>query len=101
MRIKTLKLAESIRITPAAEEKFIDFTGKYKDWSGFYHDGIVYIVGKSGEWICTSMANIRQMVIEKDDILIKRNSDGAIEAIEHKKVDQSKISRVRPAKQSD
>jgi hypothetical protein len=70
LKVKSLKLAESIRVRQSDEDKFLDFTSvKYRDYECFYKSGLVYIINKlNGECHCTSMANIRQMVVFDHDL---------------------------------
>lgn len=66
MKILTLKVAESLRLLPQAEDKYLDFkSAAYKDFDCYFKDGLVHFIDKKNKrHYCTSIANIRQMEVE-------------------------------------
>lgn len=94
LKIKQLKLAESIRVKQSEEDKFLDFTSrKYADYDCYYSEGLVYIKHKqTGEIQCTSLANIRQMAI--DELYNGAGLDGIIKASKSTAASKSKVAKV-------
>lgn len=101
MKVKSLKLAESIRVRHADEDKFLDFSSvKYKDFNAYYRDGLIYIINKhTGECSCTSSANIRQMAVY--DLFNSGDFERTAEANPSHADAQSQIGEVRKAKRGN
>jgi hypothetical protein len=90
MKIRQLKLAESIRINPQSEERFFDFEVKFKNYDCYYKEGLIYIIGNDGTCSITSIANIRQMIpYDNIDLGITEGTD---KTIGPKKIGRPKIA---------
>ena len=101
LKVKSLKLAESIRVRFADEDKFLDFSSaKYKDFEAYYKDGLIYIINKhTGECNCTSSANIRQMAVY--DLFNSGDFERTPQADSSQADAQSQVGEIRKAKRSN
>lgn len=99
MKVKRLKLAESIRLTPQTEDRFFDFeAAKWRDFECYYKDGMAYIINKkTQEAELTSMANIRQMAVYKHDLHDLGNNSGNDQANKSSKRGIAKVSNILKA----
>ena len=92
MKIRQLKLAESIRINPQSEERFFDFEARFKSYDCYYKAGLIYIIGHDGTCSITSIANIRQMIPYQHDYFDIGTSTGTDQAIGSKKIGRPKVN---------